>query len=180
MPRPNWLVQSRLGTLCGQQAGYGPLGVGCSCCGPWRLVGRRDAGVRRCMQCGLITHLRGTNKKVESAAVAPAVRATASKAQSSIPQTPVGSLREYMTHLRYRLHKKSDRPERRPLEGARMRHQRPCRRPLRPERAALAWPCGRRLCTPAQWRGRRPMTTLPSMVTQMFVVSRGAADHRVC
>ena len=29
-------------------------------------------------------------------------------------------------------------PERRPLEGARMRHQRPFRRPLRPERAALA------------------------------------------
>ena len=34
--------------------------------------------------------------------------------------------------------KRSDGPERRPLEGARMRHQRPCRRPLRPERAALA------------------------------------------
>ena len=35
--------------------------------------------------------------------------------------------------------KRSDGPERRPLEGARgMRHQRPCRRPLRLERAALA------------------------------------------
>ena len=34
--------------------------------------------------------------------------------------------------------KRSDGPERRPLEGARMRHQRPFRRPLRPERAALA------------------------------------------
>ena len=33
---------------------------------------------------------------------------------------------------------RSDGPERRPLEGARTRHQRPCRRPLRPERAPLA------------------------------------------
>ena len=55
--------------------------------------------------------------------------------------------------------KRSDGPERRPLEGARMRHQRrPCRRPLRPERAALAlW------ATPVHTRqldggvdGRRP------------------------
>ena len=40
--------------------------------------------------------------------------------------------------------KRSDGPERRPLEGARMRNQRPCRCPLRPERAAGAalWPCG--------------------------------------
>ena len=37
-----------------------------------------------------------------------------------------------------RKRQRSDGPERRPLEGARMRHQRPCRRPLRPERAALA------------------------------------------
>ena len=34
--------------------------------------------------------------------------------------------------------KRSDGLGRRPLEGARMRHQRPCRCPLRPERATLA------------------------------------------
>ena len=49
-----------------------------------------------------------------------------------------GWLCEYMVHLRYIRVKRSDGPERQPLEGARMRHQRPCRRPLRPERAALA------------------------------------------
>ena len=50
----------------------------------------------------------------------------------------LGWLREYMryicveVHLRYTLGaKRSDGPERRPLEGVRMRHQRPCRRPLR-------------------------------------------------
>ena len=37
-----------------------------------------------------------------------------------------------------RLKNKIGRPERRPLEGARTRHQRPRRHPLRPERAALA------------------------------------------
>ena len=47
---------------------------------------------------------------------------------------------QYMAHLPYRLRKKIGRTRaRRPLEGARMRHQRPCRCPLvRPERAALA------------------------------------------
>ena len=49
-----------------------------------------------------------------------------------------GWLRDFMAHLRYIWVRRSDGPERRPLEGARMRHQRPCRRPLRPERAALA------------------------------------------
>ena len=51
----------------------------------------------------------------------------------------IGSLREYMGHFVLPSAQKIGRTrERRPLEGARMRHQRPCRRPLRPERAALA------------------------------------------
>ena len=58
---------------------------------------------------------------------------------SYTPRTVYGLLCEYIGHLRYTDgSEKSDGPERRPLEGTRMRHQRPCRRPLKPERAALA------------------------------------------
>ena len=86
------------------------------------------------------------------------------------------SLCEYMAHLHYIWVKKIGRrpdPERRPLEGARTRHQRPPM-PLpdseaRDRAALVLW------ATPvhasSMVESTADETTLPSTVTQMFVVS---------
>ena len=97
-----------------------------------------------------------------------------------------------MVHLRY-IAAQKDRtdPERRPLEGARMRvarmrHQRPCRRPLSSEAregcsglVGDACGCARQLDGGLESTADDHHTTLPSTVTQMFVVGADP-EHAAC